>query len=127
MRPYRLHAALTAARTFTREAKSIELLTLYEQRINRSLQKNLTLLQQLQATRRDIRKAERQAEMEQARKLLQLSEKRGLPHEPAEVRTGASPLCDSKDLKDLKENGFVFSNDQIPAAIDRDRPHAQAA
>ena len=56
-----LHAALTAARTFTREAKSIELLTLYEQRINRSLQKNLGLLQQLQATR----KAERKAEMEQ--------------------------------------------------------------
>ena len=41
-----LHAALTAARTFTREAKSIELLTLYEQRLNRSLQKNLALLQQ---------------------------------------------------------------------------------
>ena len=55
-----LHAALTAARTFTREAKSIELLTLYEQRINRSLQKNLALLQQLQATR----KAERRAAME---------------------------------------------------------------
>src|SRR3984885_6118665 len=66
-----LHAALTAARTFAREAKSIELLTLYEQRINRSLQKNLVLLQQLQATR----KAERQAEMVEAKKLLQLSEK----------------------------------------------------
>ena len=47
-----LHAALTAARTFSREAKSIELLTLYEQRINRSIQKNLALLQQLQAARK---------------------------------------------------------------------------
>src|ERR1700679_294140 len=44
-----LHAALTAGRTFTREAKSIELLTLYEQRLNRSLQKNRALLQQPQA------------------------------------------------------------------------------
>ncbi len=46
-----IHAALTAARTFTREAKSIELLTLYEQRINRTLQRNLALLQQLQAAK----------------------------------------------------------------------------
>ncbi len=98
-----LHAALTAARTFTREAKSIELLTLYEQRINRSLQKNLALLQQLQATR----KAERQAEMDNARKLLQLSEMRGLSYEPA-------------------KDGFVFSNDQIRAAIDRERRLEQA-
>ena len=98
-----LHAALTAARTFTREAKSIELLTLYEQRINRSLQKNLALLQELQATR----KAERQTQMEQARKLLQLSEKKGLPYEPA-------------------KDGFVFSAAEIHAAIDRNRRLEQA-
>src|SRR5579863_3842210 len=51
-----LHAALTAARTFTREAKSIELLTLYEQRINRTIQRNLALLQQLQAARKAERR-----------------------------------------------------------------------
>jgi hypothetical protein len=89
-----LHAALTAARTFTREAKSIELLTLYEQRINRSLQKNLALLQQLQTNRK--------AEMEQASKLLKSNEINGLRNEPA-------------------KNGFVFSNDQIHPAIDRER------
>jgi hypothetical protein len=98
-----LHAALTAARTFTREAKSIELLTLYEQRINRSLQKNLALLQQLQTTR----KAERQAEMEQAAKLLQLNKTKGLPYDPT-------------------KDGFVFSNDEIHAAIDRERRLEQA-
>ncbi len=100
-----LHAALTAARTFTREAKSIELLTLYEHRINRSLQKNLALLQQIQATR----KAERKAELEQAARLKekllqfknQLKEKKGLAESP-------SP------------NGSVFSNDEIRAVIDRD-------
>src|SRR4029077_8533068 len=52
-----IQAAFAAARTFSREAKSIELLTLYEQRINRTLQKNLALLQQLQAARKAERKA----------------------------------------------------------------------
>src|SRR5580698_3335553 len=79
-----LHAALTAARTFTREAESIELLTLYEQRINRSLQKNLALLQQLQTTRK--------AQAKQAAKPVQRSEIKGLPSEPA-------------------KDGFVCSND----------------
>lgn len=109
-----LHAALTAARTFTREAKSIALLTLYEMRINRSLQKNLALLQQLQATR----KAERKAELEQAARLLELKEKKSLPESP-------SP------------NGSVFSSGEIRAVIGPQHPdihrettheqHAQAA
>ncbi len=98
-----IHAALTAARTFTREAKSIELLTLYEQRINRSLQKNLAVLQQLQATR----KAERKAEMDETRKAVQSNEMKNLPSESA-------------------ANGFVFSNDQIHAAIDHERRLEQA-
>src|SRR5579863_10235451 len=38
-------AALTTARVFTLESKQLQLLTLYEQRINRGLQKNLALLQ----------------------------------------------------------------------------------
>src|ERR1700691_1813843 len=42
-----IDAALTAARVFTMESKNLQLLTLYEQRINRSLQKNLAMLQQL--------------------------------------------------------------------------------
>jgi hypothetical protein len=94
-----LHTALTAARTFTREAKSIELLTLYEQRINRSLQRNLALLQQLQATRK--------AEAKQAAKLLQPVESNDLP----------------------RTNGSVFSSDQIHAVIDSENPdiHRQTA
>jgi hypothetical protein len=112
-----LHAALTAARTFTREAKSIELLTLYEQRINRSIQKNLALLQQLQATR----KAERHADAKPAARLQGVGEMKALPAEPT---------------RGPDENGFVFSNDQIHAMIDRDqaqhldlpgKPNAQAA
>jgi len=93
-----LDAALTMAHTFTLESKQLQLLTLYEQRINRSLQKNLALLQSLQA----VRKQEREAAMKEAAALLKLSEMKGLEYIPA-------------------RDGFVFSNDQIHAAIDRDQ------
>jgi hypothetical protein len=96
-----IHAALTAAKVFTAESKQLQLLTLYEQRINRNLQKNLAMLQALQTARL----AKREAEMKEAKKLLQLSEMKGLPYGPAEI---------SKD-------GFVFSTAQIHAAIDKER------
>ncbi|MGA2711892.1 MAG: hypothetical protein ABSG41_02210 [Bryobacteraceae bacterium] len=93
-----VQAAYASARVFAEESKQLERLTLYEQRINRSLQKNLSLLQTLQAARKE----QRWHEIEEAKKLLQLSEMKGLPYEPA-------------------KDGFVFSNDHIHAAIDRDR------
>jgi hypothetical protein len=99
-----VHAAFIAARVFTVESKQLERLTLYEQRINRSLQKNLTLLQSLQATRKE----ERRHEIIDAKKLLQLSEMKGLPYNPA-------------------KDGFVFSNDHLHADIDRDRRLNQAS
>jgi hypothetical protein len=93
-----IHAALTAAKVFQEESKQLQLLTLYDQRINRSIQKNLALLQSLQAARI----AKREAEMKEAKKLLQLSEMKGLRYEPV-------------------KDGFVFSNTEIHAAIDKDR------
>jgi hypothetical protein len=92
-----IDAALTTAHVFTRESKQLQLLTLYEQRINRSLQKNLAMLQQLQAAR----KAAHQAAMKEAAALLKLSEMKGLEYFPA-------------------KDGFGFANAQIHAAIDRD-------
>jgi hypothetical protein len=99
-----IDAALTTARVFTMESKQLQLLTLYEQRINRSLQKNLALLQSLQATR----KAQHEAAMREAAALLKLSEMKGLEYSP------------SKD-------GFLFSNDQIHLAIDRQQRLQRAA
>jgi len=93
-----LDAALTMAHTFTQESKRLQLLSLYEQRINRAIQKNLALLQSLQA----VRKAEREAAMKEAASLLKLSEMKGLEYIPA-------------------RDGFAFSNDQIHAAIDREQ------
>ncbi len=78
-----LQAAFAAARTFTAEAKTIELLTLYEQRINRTLQRNLALLQQLQAARKGA------------------------------MKETAKPIRPNKmsDLRERPTaNGFVFSN-----------------
>src|ERR1700722_5252631 len=49
--------------------------------------------------------AKREAEMKEAKKLLQLSEMKGLPYGPAEI----------------KRDDFVFSTAQIHAAIDKDR------
>ena len=99
-----IDAALTTARVFTTESKSLELLTLYEQRLNRSIQKNLALLQSLQAAR----KAQREAEIKEAASLLQISEMKGVEYQP------------SKD-------GFVFSTDEIHSAIDRQQRLDRAA
>jgi hypothetical protein len=92
-----IDAALTSARVFTLESKQLQLLTLYEQRLNRAVQKNLALLQSLQAAR----KAESQASMKEASSLLKLSEMRGIEYVP-------------------DRDGFVFSNTQIHTAIDRE-------
>ncbi len=93
-----IHAALTAAKVFQEESKQLQLLTLYEQRINRNIQKNMAMLQALQTAR----VAKREVEMKEAKKLLQLSEMKGLAYEPT-------------------KDGFVFSTAQIHAAIDKER------
>lgn len=102
-----IHAAFTAAKTFQAEARRLQLLSLYEQRLNRAVHKNLAALQELQARR----KAEHEAAMEQAKKLCQADESRG--------RSFSNPAT-------YAVNGFVFSIDQIHAAIDRDRRFQRA-
>lgn len=95
---------LATARVFTKESKQLQLLTLYEQRLNRAVQKNLALLQSLQAARR----AQRESAMKEAAILLQLSEVRGLEYRPA-------------------NDGFVFSTAEIHAAVDRQQRLKRAA
>ena len=99
-----IDAALTTARVFTTESKQLQLLTLYEQRLNRAVQKNVALLQSLQADR----KAQQETAMKEAASLLQLSEMRGLEYTPA-------------------TDGFVFSTAEIHAAIDRQQRLNRAA
>jgi hypothetical protein len=99
-----IDAALTSARVFTKESKQLQLLTLYEQRLNRGLQKNLAILKSLQAER----KSQHEAAMKEAAALLQLSEMRGIEYQPA-------------------KDGFVFSTTQIHAVIDREQRLTRAA
>src|SRR5579863_811358 len=95
--------ALTSARVFILESKQLQLLTLYEQRLNRAVEKNLALLHSLQATRKE----EREHDMRIATRLLKLSEMNDVEYVP------------SKD-------GFVFSTSEIHAAIDREQRFSRA-
>ncbi len=89
--------ALADAETFQTQAAAFNLLSLYEQRINRNLQRNMKLLRELQAER----KTQHDQAMEQAKLLAQLNLMKGLPYQP-------------------EQNGFVFSQPEINRAIDRD-------
>ena len=89
--------ALADAETFQAQASAFDRLTIYEQRINRNLQRNMKLLKDLQAER----KAEHNQALEEAKLLAQLNLMNGLPYQP-------------------EQNGFVFSHTEINRAIDRD-------
>jgi hypothetical protein len=106
-----IHAAFAAAKTFEKQAKNLQLLSLYEQRLNRAVQKNLATLRQLQATR----KAERRAALEEAKKLCQLDDLKGRRNDGG--RTASASISSVA----YEVNGFVFSTNEIRAAVDRDR------
>jgi hypothetical protein len=88
--------AITAATTVRDNAKTLELLSLYEQRIHRSFQKHFEQLRQLQAER----KAKHDADLNDARHLSQLAELQGLPYDPS-------------------ADGFVYANSEIDLYTDR--------
>jgi hypothetical protein len=89
--------ALADAATFLAQAAAFDRLSIYEQRINRNLQRNMKLLHDLQTER----KTQHDHAMEEAKLLAQLNLMNGLPYEP-------------------ERNGFVFSHTEINRAIDRD-------
>jgi hypothetical protein len=89
--------ALADAETFQTQAAAFDRLTIYEQRINGNLQRNMKLLRDLQTER----KAEHNQALEEAKLLAQLNLMNGLPYQP-------------------EQNGFVFSPTEINRAIDRD-------
>src|ERR1035437_10608675 len=91
-----IHTAITSASTTRDNAKTLELLSLYAQRIHRSFQKHFEQLQKLQADRN----AECAKELEEARLLSQLAKLQHLPYVPS-------------------NDGFVFSNAEIDRYTDR--------
>jgi len=97
-----VHTSLTRARTFLDRSKDFERLTLYEQRINRAIEKNRCQLEELQADR----KRQRQEALDQACLLSQVPADEEHPQ-------GINPAPGTA------ENGFVFSSEEIEREIDR--------
>jgi len=99
-----VHAVLTAARVFRDDNKSFLNLSLYEQRLQRTLEKSLRDLKALQSER----KAQRQTELDAAvaeRNLLKMKVKHG--HQPNQ--SDAEPIT----------RHFVFSTAEIEAEARR--------
>jgi hypothetical protein len=97
-----INAAIAAAEAFAAAPNKFQLLSLYLQRTNRDMQKNLDRLTSLQTERGALRRQD----LEEVAALLEYNETRHLPVENTETK-GA--------------NGFVFSIHQIHAFATRRR------
>jgi len=103
----RILAALTQARTFLDDSKQLALLTVYESRINRNLQRNMNELTRLQA----LREQARRDALDQALLLAQLA-----------VSRGETPVPDPP----AAPHGFAFSSSEITFHLDRNARLAAA-
>jgi len=101
-----IHAAVTAARVFSANPHQFQLMTLYMQRTNRDIHRNLALLRQLQAERR----ATREAEFKESARLQQLNEMKELPYDPKATAEARSTIA-GEQLQ--ARNGSVFSITEI--------------
>jgi len=95
-----LHTAIADAVTYGKEAKKFALMSIYEQRLNRSVHKNLATLRDLQAERR----ANHQRDLDEEIVLARANDINGLPYE--------APVAPS-------QNGSVFSNHEVFHAAHR--------
>jgi hypothetical protein len=103
-----VEAALALGRTWVQQAKNLQLLTTYEQRIRRSVEKNMAELKALQAERKDaIERAEHQARL--LVQLAEAEEAEGRNYDPSiDFPPESSPL------------GFVFSRSKIKRQLERE-------
>jgi hypothetical protein len=114
-----IHTSLTRARTFLDQSKDFERLTLYEQRINRAIEKNRRQLDELQTER----KRQRQEALDQACLLHQAA----VAHKQSddaqshddEQSAAGTPEQATTHAAVPSENGFVFSSEEIERAIHR--------
>ena len=95
-----LHTAMSDALTFVKQSKKIGLMSIYEQRLNRSIHKNMEKLAELQAQRKHNYEQDLNDEMD----IAEAREINGLPYQ--------APARRSK-------NGIVFSTAEIHAAANR--------
>jgi hypothetical protein len=85
-----IHAVMTAARAFRDRSQDFVNLSIYEQRLHRTMKESLRQLKELQAERRE----RRQTEMDDAIRLSKAQEMKGLPYDP-------------------KPDGFVYASAEI--------------
>ncbi len=96
--------AFAQVRTWIQDARNLNLLTIYEQRIQRLVDKNTVQLKALQAERKDqAREAMRQAKL-----LYQLAEAEGKPYQPEAYFTFAPEVRES-----------VFSTTEVARELTR--------
>ncbi len=101
-----VNAALAQSNTWKEQAKTLNLLTIYEQRINRILQKNTTQLNLLQS----IRKAAFEQAQAEALLLAELAESKGEVYDPAPDFPPSPSL-----------GGFVYASAEIARLLSRSR------
>jgi hypothetical protein len=89
-----VHSAMTAARAFRADSKSFVNLSIYEQRLHRSLKEALRQLREIQTERRELRKAE----MDDAIRLLKAQQMKGLPHDPEPPAEGTKFVYASAEI-----------------------------
>jgi hypothetical protein len=102
-----MHAAMTQARVFWRDPNKFALLSLYEQRISRKLERNEARLKALQTER----KAALEAALEEAVLLAELAESNNETYDPTPDFAHRAN----------HQNGFAFSPEQIHLALARKR------
>lgn len=107
-----MQIALAGARTFMNHAGKFGLLTLYEQRISRTMYKNLALLRQMQAERKELERQEMQRK-EPERQELQRHEIRNEAIENGRENSIApvnQPIANNNFSVITPQNGFDFAN-----------------
>ena len=97
--------ALSQARTWGEQARNLDLLTVYAQRIQRAVEKNMTHLNLLQTQRKEIATEA----MRQAKLLYQLALAEGRPYQPEEIFVTAPEVRES-----------VFSTPQVAYELSRE-------
>ena len=97
-------SAFAQARTWEKAAHNLQLLTVYEQRIRRTVDKNTTQLKALQTER----KAEAAEAMKQAKRLYRFAQAQGKPYQPEALFTAAPEVKES-----------VFSSTEVARELSR--------
>ncbi len=97
--------ALAQARTWAQDSRSLQLLTVYEQRISRAIDRAITQLESIQAKRELAVKED----MRQAKLLMQLAQAEGKPYQPEAYFTTIPPVRES-----------VFSTPEVARELTRE-------